>query len=272
MKITDYNFLQKLRTEKINCSAIPETVRKADYFQNLVESKVIVLEGNWKRGSIKLNENEQVYFDAFLSNNFPSEITQEIDKANNIKALRNSKGRSTESNTIVFLRGNQVIKINETEVDLAFHTQNFGLFSVVLESLVCDRICFVENLYAFLNAEKAITENYVFVHTYGRVGEKLLDKIQTQEVLVFSDYDFVGLDEYLKFKEKFKKTIFFVPENYDFLFQTYSRPLKDTKKETSQKPTERVYQSTDETVTKIRTQIYETQYFLEQEIVTLYNL
>jgi hypothetical protein len=48
--------------------------------------------------------------------------------------------------------------------------------------------------------------------------------------------------------------------------------LKDTKKETSQKPTERVYQSTDETVTKIRTQIYETQYFLEQEIVTLYNL
>jgi hypothetical protein len=267
MTTTDYNFLQKLKTEKINCSAIPQTVRKANYFQNFIESKVIVLEGNWKRGSIKLNENEQVYFDAFLKNNFPSEITQEIDRANNIKALRNSKGRSTESNTIVFLRGNQVIKINETEVNLAFHTQNFGLFSAVLESLICEKICFVENLYAFLNVEKAITESYVFVHTYGRVGEKLLDKIQTNEVLVFSDYDFVGLNEYLKFKGKFEKTTFFVPENYDFLFQTYSRPLKDTKKETSQKPTERVQNATDEVVIKIRNQVFQTQHFLEQEIL-----
>lgn len=267
MTITDYNFLQKLKTEKINCSAIPETVKKATYFQNLVESKVIVLEGNWKRGSIKLNENEQVYFDTFLKNNFPNEITQEIDRANNIKALRNSKGRNTESNTIVFLRGNRVVKINGIEVNLAFHTQNFGLFSAVLENLVCDKICFVENLYAFLNVEKVITENYVFVHTYGRVGEKLLDKIQTQDVLVFSDYDFVGLDEYLKFKEKFEKTTFFIPENYDFLFQTYSRPLKDTKKETSQKPTERVQNATDETVVRLRNQVFQTQHFLEQEIL-----
>ena len=272
MTITDYNFLQKLKTEKINCSAIPETVKKANYFQTFIDTKIILLEGNWKRGSIKLNETEQAYFDTFLKNNFPNEITQEIDRANNIKALRNSKGRSTESNTIVFLRGNQLIKVNGIEVNLAFHTQNFGHFSAVLESLVCDKICFVENLYAFLNVEKVITGNYVFVHTYGRVGEKLLDKIQTKEVLVFSDYDFVGLDEYLKFKERFEKTTFFVPENYDFLFQTYSRPLKDTKKETSQKPTERVYKSIDQTVVKIRTQIYETQYFLEQEIVTLFNL
>ena len=267
MTITDYNFLQKLKTEKINCSAIPETVKKANYFQNLLESKVIALEGNWKRGSIKLNENEQNYFDIFLKNNFPSEITQEIDRANNIKALRNSKGRSTESNVIVFLRGSQAIKINGKEVNLAFHTQNFGLFSSVLESLVCDKICFVENLYAFLNVEKVITENYVFVHTYGRLGEKLLDKIQTQEVLVFSDYDFVGLDEYLKFKDKFEKTTFFVPENYDFLFQTYSRPLKDTKKETWQKPTERVQNATDKVVIKIRNQVFQTQHFLEQEIL-----
>jgi hypothetical protein len=267
MKITDYNFLQKLKTEKINCSAIPETVRKATYFQNLVESKVIVLEGTWKRGSIKLNETEQDYFDTFLKNNFPNEITQEIDRANNIKVLRNSKGRSTESNTIVFLRGNQVVKINGIEVDLAFYTQKFGLFSTVLENLVCNKICFVENLYAFLNAEKAITEDYVFVHTYGRVGEKLLDKIQTHEVLVFSDYDFVGLDEYLKFKEKFEKTTFFVPKNYDFLFQTYSRPLKDTKKETSQRPTERVQNATDEIVVKLRNQVFQTQQFLEQEIL-----
>lgn len=268
MTITDYNFLQKLKTEKVNCSAIPETVKKTNYFQNLVESKVIILaEGNWKRGSIKLNENELVYFDAFLKNNFPSEITQEIDRANNIKALRNSKGRSTESNMIVFLRGNQVIKINGIKVDLTFYIQNFGLFSSVLESLVCDKICFVENLYAFINVEKVITEDYVFVHTYGRVGEKLLDKIQTKEVLVFSDYDFVGLDEYLKFKEKFEKTTFFVPENYDFLFQTYSRPLKHTKKVTSQKPTERVQNATDETVVRLRNQVFQMQRFLEQEIL-----
>lgn len=267
MTITDYNFLQKLKTEKINCSLIPKTVKKANYFQNLIETEVIILEGNWKRGSIKLNENEQVYFEVFLKNNLPNEITQEIDRANNIKALRNSKGRQTESNSIVFLRGKQPIKINEIEVDLEFYTQNFGVFSIVLNSLVCEKICFVENLYSFLNVEKVITENYVFVHTYGRVGKKLLDKIQTQEVLVFSDYDFVGLDEYLKFKEKFNKTTFFIPENYNFLSQTYSRPLKDANKETSQKPSERVQNATDEVVIKIRNQIFQTQHFLEQEIL-----
>lgn len=267
MTITDYNFLKKLKTEKINCSAIPITVEKSNYFQNLVETNVILLEGNWKRGSIKLNENEQVYFDTFLKNNFPNEINQEINRANNIKALRNSKGRQTESNAIVFLRGNKRIVINGIEVDLTFHTQNFGLFSAVLESLSCDRICFVENLFAFLNVEKIITEDYVFVHTYGRVGEKLLDKIQTNDVLVFSDYDFVGLDEYLKFKDKFETTTFFVPENYDFTFEKYSRPLKDTQKETSQKPSERVQKSTDEAVMKIRNKIFQTQRFLEQEIL-----
>ncbi|TAG06641.1 MAG: hypothetical protein EAZ44_02015 [Cytophagia bacterium] len=268
MTITDYNFLQKLKTEKISCSVVPVTVKNSVYFQNLLSTNVILLEGNWKRGSIKLNENEKDYFNTFLKNNFPSEITQQIDRATNIKSLRNSKSRKTESNIIVFLRGNQQIKINGIEVDLALHTHNFGLFSTVLESLVCDKICFVENLYSFLNVEKLITDDYIFVHTYGRLGEKLLDKIQTNEVLVFSDYDFVGLNEYLKFKEKFTKTTFFVPENYHFLFQTYSRPLKDTQKETSQKPSERVQNSTDEVAIKIRNQIFETQHFLEQEILT----
>lgn len=272
MTITDYNFLEKLKTEKINCSVVPVTVRNSNYFQNLLGTNVIILEGNWSRGAIKLNEKENDYFDNFLKINFPNEITQQIDRATNIKALRNSKSRPTESNVVVFLRGNQQIKINGIETDLTFHTHNFGLFSTVLESLVCNKICFVENLHTFLNIEKLIAEDYIFLHTYGRVGEKLLDKIQTNEVLVFSDYDFVGLNEYLKFKEKFTKTTFFIPENYDFLFQTYSRPLKDTQKETSQKPTERVQNSTDEVVIKIRTRIYETQYFLEQEIITLYDL
>jgi len=272
MTTTDRNFLEKLKTEKIPCSTIPKIIREADYFQNFVRTNIIVVNGNWKRGSIELKEDKRDYFEIFFNTKFSEEVTKEINRATNIKTLRNSKGRATESNAIIFLRGNQKVKINGLEVDLNTHKKNFGLFSVVLKELVCEKICFIENLHTFLNIEKLIEEDYIFVHTYGRVGAKLLDKIQTNEVLVFSDYDFVGLDEYLKFKEKFEKTTFFIPKNYDFLFEEYSRTLKDNKKETSQNPTPRVLESTEEIVTKIRQQVYETQRFLEQEIVILFSL
>ena len=271
MTLTDYDFFQKLREGKINCSKIPKSILNANYFKNLYDSKIIILKGNWKRGNIEIGDQES--FDKFFKNSFPNDsLETERNRANNIKLLRNSKATATQSNFIVFLRGKGNIKVNDIEIDLDFHTKKFGCFAVSLDSFSCDKICFVENLYAFMNIEKSITEDYVFLHTYGRVGKQLLEKIEAKEVLVFSDYDFVGLSEYLKFKIRFANTTFFIPSNYDYLFDKYSKPLKDTNKETSQKPDKQVIKSNDETVVRIRKQIYETSYFLEQEIVIVYNL
>lgn len=266
MNITDYNFLKKIQIEKINCSVVPATVKRASYFQDLMDIEVILLEGTWKRGVIKINEMKKDYFEQWLAQNFP-DAQEEANRTNNIKMLRNSKARTTKSNAVVFLKGSSIIKINNTEIDLAFYTKKFGFFAVALENISCEKICFVENLPSFLYVESVITADYVFMHPYGRVGKMLLDKIQVNQILVCSDYDFIGLDEYLKFKERFPNTTFFVPENYDFLVQKYSRSLKDTRKETAQKPTNRVLNSTDAVVVKIRNQIFQNQRFLEQEIL-----
>lgn len=267
MRITDFNFLQKLKAGKISYSTIPKSVKNSPYFENLMAAKVIVLEGHAQRGFIRLNEEESDYFEQFLKTNFPNDMSERISRAENIKSLRNSKARASPSNSIVFLRGNQKIKVNGLEVDLSFYNQNFGLFSTALQNLSCQKICFVENLAPFLNAEKLISHDYIFMHTYGRVGENLLQKIQAEEVLVFSDYDFIGLDEYLKFKQQFENTSFFMPPDYQSLFDKYSRPLANKNKETSQKPSKNVQESTDEIVTNIRNQIFKTQRFLEQEIL-----
>lgn len=269
MTETEYNFFKRLKTTKINCSKIPQIVKKSSYFRELLESNVIVIEGSLRRGSVRLNEEEHAHYETFFSDKFPHPITGEFDRASNIKSLRNSKGRRTESNAVVFLRGEQQVLLNGIEINLEEYTKNFGLFSASLAHLSCEKICFVENLYSFLNAEKVIPKDYILLHTYGRVGDDLLDKIKLEKAIVFSDYDFVGLDEYLKIKEKFEQVTFFIPGNYDALFEKYSKPLQEKGRQTSQKPTQRVLTSQDEAVVRIRSQIFETQFFLEQEVVTL---
>jgi hypothetical protein len=122
----------------------------------------------------------------------------------------------------------------------------------------------VENKESFLQAEKVISQDYVFIHSYGRIGKNLLEKIQTNEVLVFSDYDYIGLNEYLKCKSVFENTSFFVPENYDLLFEQYAKEIILNRKK-GQKASRNVLASQDETVLRICHDLQTKQKFLEQE-------
>lgn len=259
-KIT-YNFFQKLKSQKVPCSQIPKSVRDLDVFKNLLASEILLLEGNWNRGFVHLKESEREDFENFFRNLFPEDLIQESNRANNIRVFRDSKSRRTESNSVVFLRGVETIEVNAHKVELQSYTEKFGVFSTLLESLVCERLCFVENLESFLNVEKVISENYTFLHTYVRIGRSLLAKLKVKEILVFSDYDFTGLDEYLKFKDRFQNTQFFIPEDFDSLFEKYSRPL------TNRNPSARVLRTNDKTVIYVREKIFKTQKFLEQEIL-----
>lgn len=272
MNLTDYNFLHKLKIGKVNCSSIPKAVKESSYFENLVHAEVILLKGSWERGSVFLNQQQIDFFEKFLKSHFPHEMTVESDRANNIKSLRNSKGRRSKSNSIIFLRGSQKVNINGLDVDLSIQTKNFEVFASSLNTLKCDKVCFVENLHTFLQIESLISSDYVFFHAYGRIGVELLKKIQVNEALVFSDYDFVGLNEYLSIKEIIKNTSLFVPDNYDMLFNKYSRPLKDSGKKIGQKPSAKVLISREDPVVRIREQIFREQYFLEQEVVILTNI
>lgn len=260
MKEVDFKIYKKLSVDgAISKSVISKSVFNSNSFKNLLDAEILEIT-KVGRG-LKIIVNKADDFEKFFKTNFPNEVANK-SKAGNIKKYRNSKGTSVKLPPIFMLRGFKTFIINKQNVDLNSHTTKFGLFSVIPDSIIADKVCFVENLETFLNAEKLLGEDYLFAHKYGRIGKKSISKIQAKEVLVFVDYDFNGLDEFLRIKEVFQNANLFVPKNFDELFDKFSLSLSGNKAKMSK----RVVNSTDPIVIKIREQVTRSNRFLEQEI------
>ncbi|GAB4343459.1 MAG: hypothetical protein OHK0038_23540 [Flammeovirgaceae bacterium] len=263
MTETLLKYFQLLKTEKLLSSQVPKALLENNDFQNMLDSGIIVKLSIGRGYVYELNEEKKQIFENWFAKKFPNADIQITDRASSIAKFKDSK-KSKEKSVIVFLKGNKQIKINNETVDLQEYTQKFGFFACVLESLKTEKLCFVENKESFLQAEKVISQDYVFIHSYGRIGKNLLERIQTNEVLVFSDYDYIGLNEYLKCKSVFENTIFFVPENYDLLFEQYAKEITLNRKK-GQKASKNVLASQDEIVVRICRDLQTKQKFLEQE-------
>jgi len=253
-----YRFL--LENKSASKSAIPKSVLQSDTFQNLLRAEILITKKFGRGFIVEISKENE--FKKFFNSSFPEQEVSK-SKSGNIKKFRNSKATKIESKPIFFFRGFSTYSINGKAVELKEQTSDFGLFSVIPNSVVAEKICFVENLEAFLNAEKLLGEEFLFIHKYGRIGKESLSSIEAKEVLVFVDYDFNGLDEYLRIKEVFKSAVLYVPDNYDELFTNQSVTLKGNKA----KMTNSVKSSNDSTVVKIREQVAKTNRFLEQEIL-----
>ena len=181
-----------------------------------------------------------------------------------VTIYRNTKTGKRKSQNVILVRGFKNIKINSEIVDLEKATNLFGAFCAQVDSLETDKICIVENLDSFLLSEKVIDKSFVFIHTYGGLGKSVLNKLKAKEILIFPDYDYKGLQNYLMAKKVFPNAKIFIPENYEILFNTFSRTIK-TKQGREQNPNKEVKESIDENVVKIRTDIYKSKRFLEQQ-------
>lgn len=159
------------------------------------------------------------------------------------------------------LRGFETIKVNENDLNLDEYTNKFKLFACNAEKIEAKQICIVENLDTFLVAERLLGKGFIFLHKYGRIGKESLRYLFTQQLLVFVDYDFNGLEEFLRIKEVFDFAQLYIPENYEELFAKYSQSLKGNKVEM----TNRIKQSLDSNVIKIRESIIRNNRFLEQQ-------
>lgn len=253
-------FKKFLEEEAISASSMPSTVRQSDQFEGLLRAEIIVL---MKSGAgQKYFLKDRPAFEQFFQNMFPEEITT-VSKTSNIKKFRNSKATKIDLPAIFLLRGFGQIMINEATVDVGVSTQRFGLFAATATSIKCAQICFVENLEPFMNAEKLLGENYLFIHKYGRIGKDSLKIFNAKKVMVFVDYDFNGLDEYLRIKAVFPQAELFLPKTYTTLFQKYSKSLKGNKAKMSNA----VRLSNDKIVIKIREEVARNNRFLEQEIL-----
>ena len=261
MKEVDFNTYKLLSENKsISKSVIPKSVLKSDIFQNLLRSEI--LESKKQGRGFKIEVSKIKEFEKFFKTSFPEQDVSK-SKSGNIKKFRNSKATKIDNNPIFLFRGFKSFQINKQLVDVGKLTSEFGLFSVIPNSINIDKICFVENLETFLNSEKLLGNEYLFAHKYGRIGKESISMIKANEVLVFVDYDFNGLDEYLRIKEVFTNAQLYLPANYNELFEKYSISLKENKAKMSNS----VKNSKDSLVIEIREQVARTNRFLEQEIL-----
>jgi hypothetical protein len=260
------NTIHRLLCEgKVNASSIGSTVKKSSDFSTLLSAGIIeYTQAKTGGGAYFVRKKDDL--EKYYSNKFPAEMKNEFSSIDNVNAFRNTKAAKRESQNVILIRGYQKAVLNETETDLRYYTENFSTFSAVLKNLIADRVCFVENLDSFLMAERVIGNEHVFVHTYGGMSQSVVKKISAKEILIFPDYDYIGLKNYLLIKDIFPDTQLFIPENYDFLFETKSRTI-ETKQGREQQPTKRVLESKDELVVKIRTDIFKHKQFLEQQAV-----
>jgi hypothetical protein len=261
MKEVDFKTYKILfESKSISKSAIPKSVIHSDIFQNLLRAEI--LESLKLGRGFKIEVSKENEFEKFFKTSFPEQNVSK-SKSGNIRKYRNSKATKIDNNPIFLLRGFNSFQINNQLLDIEKYTRDFGLFSVIPNSIIANKICFVENLETFLNAEKLLGNEYLFVHKYGRIGKESISMIHAKEVFVFVDYDFNGLDEYLRIKEVFANAQLYLPTNYSELFEKHSASLKGNKAKMSNP----VKTSKDSVVVKIREQVARTNRFLEQEIL-----
>ena len=259
MNQTEFSTYQKLKLDSyLTENSIPKTVLSSHHFKGLISS--LILEKVKSGRGFRFEITKPTEFEIFFKTNFPEDIDVK-DKSDNARKFRNSKVQKTASIPIFMLRGFETIKINGNELNLGDYTKRFQLFACNAEKIEAENICIVENLDTFLIAEKLLGRNFVFLHKYGRIGKESLGSLSSRQLLVFVDYDFNGLEEFLRIKEVFNFAQLYVPENYDELFGKYSQSLKDNKAEM----TRRIKQSSDNNVVMIKESIIRNNRFLEQQ-------
>lgn len=259
MNQTDFRTYKKFKEDSfLTEKAIPKTVLSSPHFKGLVSS--LIIEKTRSGRGFRYEINKPTEFDNFFKAYFPEDIEIK-DKSDNVRKFRNSKIQKTVSTPIFMLRGFETIKINDNELNLENYTSKFQIFACNAKRIEAKHICIVENLDTFLVAEKLLGKNYVFLHKYGRIGKESLNCLFPKHLLVFVDYDFNGLEEFLRIKEVFDFAQLHIPENYNELFNKYSQSLKGNKAEM----TNRIKQSKDINVIRIRESIIRNNRFLEQQ-------
>jgi hypothetical protein len=261
------NFVKKLLNEsKVSASSVGNSIkRKGGDFTTLINGGFIEhIQAVTGGGSYHIKNREAL--EKYYADKYPGETENNNTAIGNVNSLRNTKAGKRESQNVILIRGQKSVLLNGIETDLKKYTDSYGTFSATLKMLEANCVCFVENLDSYLLAEQVINKEYVFIHTYGGIGKSVVSKIKANKILVFPDYDFKGLHNYLLVKSVFADTQLFVPNNYETLFETKSRTIK-TKQGREQQPSKQVLECKEEIVAKIRTDIFKNKRFLEQQAI-----
>ncbi|MFY7944036.1 MAG: hypothetical protein ACOVNZ_05620 [Crocinitomicaceae bacterium] len=253
-----------LKNGEVTASKVPSTILKSATFIQLMNGRIIADEKAGKGRKYLIANKDK--FTSWLSTQTNSLEGPVTNKSEAIQKFKDSKASKTEQVPFYFIRGFQPIKLKQKEIDLPFFTTTFGAFLTNSLEFTSKNICVVENKESFLKAEKLLGESYLFIHKYGRWNTNDFSAITCDSLLVFSDYDLIGLDEFLKIKSVIPTAQFYYPENYQELFQKFAVNKKET---INQIQSDKVKSSTLFPVVEIRDSVLKNNKFLEQEALFL---
>ncbi len=236
------------------------SIRKNAIFNRLLDSEIIEKERKGAGNIWKVQKK-----DALIQNKnhyFPNDI-KEIDDSKgerykNIRTTRNSKSKSRKSYRLFFLRSFSYFTLNGQEVIL----KNKKPIGGQLDTMVADKICFIENLENFMEEENFINKGWTLLYVNGRIGKELLERVEAKKVMHYGDLDYVGLDEYARIKEVLSHSILYVPQNYFEDVKKYSKSI-DSEQKASNKLLELA--KNDKLVAKVLDYLHKNNDYLEQE-------
>ena len=259
MKQNEIAIYLKLKKQSQHESAI-KSILNTNIFKMLLDTGTILKVAKGRGAIYSIVKGKE--FDQFFSNHYTEIEDSEPSRITNAVKYNNSKIRS-KGEQIVFLRGFALADVNYESIDLDFHTKKFGVFATQLKNLKTRKLCYVENLKCFLIAEKLLGSDFVFIHPYGRPSKELIQKLKVEQFLFFPDYDYTGLNDYLRCKKTLALTDLYVPDNYEaVLKQKAKAQIKD-----GQKIPKEVLTSEDEKVKNISKLLQKSNLFLEQEVL-----
>jgi hypothetical protein len=261
------NFLE---IGEVSKSAVPKSILESSQFEAFysgLQDAAIISEKRGKGSVLKLNETKRHLIETYFKKTFPNSIKSVLTKNDSVAMFRDSKTAGIKEKAIFFLKGKHIIRLNEVDFDLKSVSEEYGLSAHFVPSIEFENICIVENKDTFIDAHKLLGDKYIYVHKYGRFGKEDVNLFKASKIVVFSDYDYIGLNEYLTFKSKHSNTSLFYPNNFDELFDKYSSTLPE-----KQIPSKQVQESTDPVVVKIRTQLQKENKFLEQQALFIENI
>ncbi|MBC6995891.1 DUF2220 family protein [Neolewinella lacunae] len=256
----ELRFFERLEKEGFLArSQVPGTVRKSNAYAALVSATILREEG--RGGGYIVRVVDAAALGQYLDSRYPGRHQlHQADAAGNLHRYRDSKAGKRPSAGLVLLRGEGSVQLNGQTLDLGSFTRQFGCFACQKPDLAASRICTVENLDSFLNAEAVLGAGWVFVHPYGRLGKTTFNGLNCEELLHFGDYDYTGLDEYLRLHASFPRAQLYLPADLASTWQRFSRPLK-----AGATASARVQHSDDAGVSFIRQLLATTNRFLEQQ-------
>jgi hypothetical protein len=179
-------------------------------------------------------------FQAFAEKTYPAGLYgggEELPfRARAVAELRDSKKAKGRCPATVLLRGfrGAVLSVDDNFLEVAAWTAQAGVAVVALDRLshwnFSGVIAVVENLEVFWNIEKVEPKVELALFAEGRLDKRILawlasTPMQGARIIHFGDYDPVGLDEYLRYKEASPGRIeLYRPPNLEELFRKYGKP------------------------------------------------